>query len=105
MDLWIRSQDKMKLLNNCNFTIENMNDEWWIEDVSYNKFWKLANYKTKERALEVLDEIQSILKPKLIITDTGNPIECSDGGYVYLNQKTELKYQQIGSYVYEMPKE
>ncbi len=88
MDLWIRSQDKMKLLNNCNFIIENMNDEWWIEDVSYNKFWKLANYKTKERTLEVLDEIQD----ELISTSTVP---------IFNNEKITCGCARV----YEMPKE
>ncbi len=68
-------------------------------------FLSLGYYESERRTLEVLDEIQSILKPKVLITDTGNPIECSDGGFVYLNQKTKLEYQQVGTYVYEMPKE
>ena len=60
MDLWIRSQDKMKLIQNSKFFIEVLSDCVWIEDVSDDKcHWKLAEYATKKRALEVLDEIQS----------------------------------------------
>lgn len=109
MDLWIRSQDRLGNYKSNSQVIREIGHEDKTTEfiiLNENKISELlGTYKTKERALEVLDEIQSILKPKLIITDTGNPIECSDGGYVYLNQKTELKYQQIGSYVYEMPKE
>jgi len=62
MDLWIRSQDKMKLVNNCNLYISDaIKDEYVIEDLN-NKYLKLGTYKTKERALEVLDEIQKIIK-------------------------------------------
>lgn len=59
MDLWIRSQDKEKLVE-CNkveleptltfgmYTLKTTNDNCSII---------LGNYKTKERALEVLDNI------------------------------------------------
>lgn len=62
MELWIRSQGKMKLVNNCNLYISNeIRNEYVIEDLN-NKYLKLGTYKTKERALEVLDEIQDLLQ-------------------------------------------
>lgn len=61
MELWVRSQDKMKLVNNCNLYISNeIRNEYVIEDLN-NKYLKLGTYKTKERALEILDEIQDEL--------------------------------------------
>ena len=62
MELWIRSQDK-KTLHKCdNITI--MTDS---EDGKNIKGYKvvgckdLGRYETKERALEVLEEIQNML--------------------------------------------
>lgn len=98
MQLWVRSQDK-NLLIPINKPISQ-----FCEGLFYDGTI-LGTYKTKERALEVLNEIQNILKSKTMIIDSGNPIECSNGGFVYLNQKTKLEYQQVGTYVYEMPQE
>lgn len=57
MELWIRSQDKEILLKVNELEIEaNM-----IIAFDNNKYQCLGTYKTKERALEVLDEIQNIL--------------------------------------------
>ena len=62
MELWIRSQDRMKLVNNCNLYISSeIRNEYIIEDLN-NKYLNLGTYKTKERALKVLDEIQEIIK-------------------------------------------
>lgn len=61
MELWIRSQDKEVLTR--------VVDIW--KDADKNEIWSkssfaikncLGIYKTKERALEVLDEIQDLLQ-------------------------------------------
>ena len=56
MELWVRSQDK-RILKKCNYIrmhelIENEDYVLEDEEIDYGR------YKTKERALEVLDEIQ-----------------------------------------------
>ena len=72
MDLWIRSQDKMKMLLNPKLAIIISGDvkngySFEIYDTSaYNqevnlRYGYLGTYDTKERALEVLDEIQALL--------------------------------------------
>lgn len=65
MDLWIRSQDKEELLkiNNRIFVKEITNAGFSIENdlCVDDSFISLGIYKTKERSLEVLDEIQTIL--------------------------------------------
>lgn len=66
MDLWIRSQDREKLRINPELEIyEYGNEKFLVIDtkgnVIYDKAKILGEYKTKERALEVLDEIQKIL--------------------------------------------
>ncbi len=52
MDLWIRSQDKSTLLK-INYLYVNENDIHREDEL-------LGTYKSKERALEVLDEINEI---------------------------------------------
>lgn len=71
MNLLIRSQDKMDLfkidrLKIREHTFENGKKEYFI--LNNNSISDVVGvYKTKERALEVLDEIQNILHPKGIL--------------------------------------
>ena len=63
------------------------------------------NYKSEERALEVLDEIQNILKPIIKIKyeyDDSQPIM---NGEWLKSLKEENKIEELSTYVYEMPKE
>lgn len=64
MDLWIRSQNKTILSKAHDLVIrENRNEKnetnYFIVDT-----YTLGIYKTKERALEVLNEIQNILETR-----------------------------------------
>ena len=111
MELWIRSQDKTKLykvntietdseIESCKETgryIIYINDEYF------------GTYKSKERALKILDEIQKLLTPKPIVTFS-NKVKKEN-----LLDKTietiiqpiieDIKIMESLSYVYEMPKE
>ena len=63
MDLWIRTQDRKKLINVFQIEVDSWkcsnNKEIIISDGNDND---LGTYKTKERALEVLDDIQSCIE-------------------------------------------
>ena len=62
MELWIRSQDKKHLLKCETLLIEGVgNNRFGIRAFTKNYDFDIANYETKERALEVLDEIQSLI--------------------------------------------
>ena len=92
MELWIRSQDKKKLCNAKSFELDN--DETGIFCNNYEDAYIFAGkYKTKERALEVLDEIQQYLTPKIELLDEK------------LNGKQVCQIGNILTMVYEMPKE
>lgn len=57
--MWIRSQDKMNLIEVQGFQIcyiKNEDEEYWE---IYTIGTSLGKYKSKERAIEVLDEIQT----------------------------------------------
>ena len=80
MDLWIRSKDKEDLVKANALYV--MNNQIWNEVPFYENHkkigltvtghnHKLAEYKTKERALEVLDEIQKILTSSWIVNGLG----------------------------------
>lgn len=102
MELWVRSQDKEAL------TKVNMGVMYW-KDINernciVNKdnatgFSILGTYKTKERALEILDEINEILQLKLCTT-LGTFEELFNG---YTEKQLKLVLKQMA--VYEMPKE
>ena len=108
MELWIRSQDKLKLVSNCNLYISNeFMNEFVIEDLS-NKYLRLGTYKTKERALEVLDEIQNILKPKYILDTSSIKPDGKfyiDNGKLCQNYSGNAKIEELSTFVYQMPAE
>ena len=70
MELWIRSQDKSKIVK-VNELYSSLQEDFGtgkfgIYSSNTNYYQKerpllLGNYKTKERALEVLDEIQRLI--------------------------------------------
>lgn len=111
MELWIRSQDKEVLLNIKGIQyqnyklVENETVEANILIGLYNYYDNeiLGEYETKERALEVLDEIQNILKPIIKIKyeyDDSQPIM---NGEWLKSLKEESKIEELSTYVYEMP--
>ena len=112
MELWIRSQDKSSIVKVDNLYVSVGNYIcYYVEkgkEVSgtyYRPSGELGRYETKERALEVLDEIQNILKPIIKIKyeyDDSQPIM---NGEWLKSLKEESKIEELSTYVYEMPKE
>ena len=92
MKLWIRSQDKKILIKTDNLQIENdifdNEDDFIIYGgKNYEKIaYMLGKYKSKERALEVLDEIQATLLG-------------------FETENNDLRNIDKGIIVYEMPQE
>lgn len=101
MDLWIRSQDREQLVK-VSFiemsVVEHTEFNASVSTKSFclsggdSEFWCLGSYNTKERALEVLDEIQRILVYGLIDTQSARA-----NGSISLTSPNCI--------VYEMPKE
>lgn len=94
MELWIRSQDREDLMQIKRVGIQDVVGDganYIILDREYD--YPLATYKTKERALEVLDEIQMIIG--WLQKDMRN---------VTVGDINSL-YGKFEDYVYEMPKE
>lgn len=92
MELWIRSQDKETLIKSKCIDIEYYGEDVYttiIERLNNGKI-QLGKYETKERALEVLDEIHQ----RLINLRT---LEIAPDSYIVLPKDT--------SNVYEMPQE
>ena len=82
--MWIRSQNKETLANADKLYIGKNNNKYTINFDTYIDGWYiLGTYKSKERALEVLDEIQTWIER-------------------YEANKNNLF---SGHFVYQMPKE
>jgi len=86
MELWIRSQSKQSLIKVENISLEIKKDN--VIFITSGE-WRLGTYKTKERALEILDEIQKKINLINLGHDFGSPM-------IDLENPT---------YIYEMPKE
>lgn len=96
MELWVRSQDKNNLKKVNNIYVEHITKDYdsWIGNIHSQPYvitsdnGNLGFYGTKERALEILDEIQ-------------NKIVTLNYQAHYLNECFNL----IESNVYEMPED
>ena len=116
MELWIRSQDKSKIVK-VNELYSSLQEDFGtgkfgIYSSNTNYYQKerpllLGNYKTKERALEVLDEIQRIIHPTVFMSSEINTDDNSwvENGIIYQKYKDNFDIQELSTYVYEMPKE
>ena len=105
MEIWVRSQNKKRLMKVEMVEIDKQKDGGAI---IYSHEYILGEYKTKERALEVLDEIQNILKPKYILdSSTIRPDGDSwlENGIIMQKYNANARIEEIPIYVYEMPKE
>mgnify|MGYP001107968543 CR=1 FL=1 len=87
MELWIRSQDKETLMKVNRIDVQEQNIICYDNDYHCNETY-MGEYKSKERALEVLDEIQD----ELISTSTVP---------IFNNEKITCGCARV----YEMPKE
>lgn len=100
MELWIRSQDKESLLK-----VDRIYYDYSAlsHRIMANKIL-VGTYKSKERALEILDEIQDLIKPKMVLTKVGEFLGETCDGTAY-NTPDEYDIKEISTIVYEMPKE
>lgn len=105
MDLWIRSQNKQELAKAEHVGV--YDNKVYIN--GYDEYgYRIAEYKSKERALEVLDEIQNILKPKYILDSSSikpNGDNWIENGIVMQNYSANARIEELSTYVYEMPKD
>ena len=69
MDLWVRSQNKYRLLKVESLQIIYNQEDNELPYYINSSYELLGSYKTKERALEILDEIQQMVKNETIETE------------------------------------
>ena len=115
MELWIRSQDKINLVKVRQISVNYQDNKQIIANYmpelyenSGEYYEILGTYKTKERAIEVLDEIQNILKPKYIL-DTSSIKPDGDfyeeNGVIFQNYDANAEIEELSTFVYQMPEE
>lgn len=111
MELWVRSQDRMNLVKIRQISLNYQNNKQiianYIPDFYPNSgdyYELLGTYSTKERALEVLDEIQSLLQPiikyKPIVQEEPNTLYPYKN-FVKVDDNVEIK--ELSTFVYQMP--
>lgn len=122
MELWIRSQDKDRL-----FRAENLYIDEFYQVVGYKTkeqktisgmaIWHnekiIAKYDTRERCLEILDEIQNLLfAPRQIVFNERNVDkdeydelcrQLKTNGVACVPSDSEIKYLDKDWVLYEMP--
>lgn len=115
MELWIRSQDKKNLVKIRQISLNYQNNKQIIANYtpelyenSGGYYELLGTYKTKERALEVLNEIQNILSPKYILDSSS--IKPAGGfyeenGMIFQYYDANAKIEELSTFVYQMPAE
>ena len=106
MELWIRSQKNEKLRQGL-FKVNEIELGDYDNDMNclvINNLYCVGIYKTKERAIEVLDEIQSLLQPtieyKPIVQEEYNPAYAYKY-FVKVDDNIEIK--ELSTFVYQMP--
>ena len=109
MELWVRSQDRNNLKKVNNIYVEEITRDYdsWVGNIHSQPYvitsdnGNLGFYATKERALEILDEIQNIL----IIKNSFNLSEEIINKCFENNTEEEIQKIVKTLAVYEMPEE
>lgn len=105
MELWVRSQDKRILIKVDNIFLDANYGNKRISTYDGDNT-ELGTYKTKERAIEILDEIQSLLQLKIeykpIVQEEYNPLYTYKH-FVKVDDNVEI--EELSTFVYNMPKE
>ena len=113
MKLWVRSSDKMQLTEIDNLSFKQIINGCWNINGNYGAV-SLGSYPTRERCLEIIDEIQQILTHNGMILfknvdvseipkATFEPFKALS--YLPYNDKnSEVTVHNAELVVYEMPK-
>ena len=111
MNLWVRNQDKTILQKVDNLLISDGNNAGGTFNIYTNSLPAqnvLGRYKTKERAIEILDEIQNILMPKYILNTSSIKPDgdfYEENGVIFQKYNANAEIKELSTFVYQMPKE
>lgn len=99
MELWTRSKDKKKLILITNaYVVENSIYTRMFED----EYVKIGDYNSEERCIEILDEMQKMLEPQMVLSKVGEPIAETCDGTIYVSPN-EYEIKELSCIIYEMP--
>lgn len=103
MGFWIRSQDKRILIEVKNIFLDVNYDNKRISCIDDDTKIGLGAYKTKKRALEVLDEIHKCIVEKELVESCNSLLTIVNKNTVnQINKTIDIVEKNA---VYEMPKE
>lgn len=105
MNLWVRSQDKRILQKVDNIFLDANYGNKIISTYDGDNT-ELGAYKKKERALEILDEIQNILRPKYILDSSSIKPDGNfyvEKGMIFQKYDANAKIEELSTFVYQMP--
>lgn len=104
MNLWVRSQDKRILQKVDNIFLDANYENKRISTYDGDNV-ELGTYETKERAIEVLNEIEKLIKPITIFqncqVDKSTIEKINEIGYCMVNN--DARVEQISQAFYQMP--
>ena len=110
MDLWVRSISKRILLKVDNILVVEAENKHCLYTLSHDEEIELGEYETKERALEVLDEIQKLLIGdfiKFVNIDVDKDIvDYLNAKAILINDpdcKQKVSFEHRDCIVYEIP--
>ena len=111
MELWVRNMWKHGLYKVDGVVAREVNGKWEITGL--RSVLPLGEYATKERCLEIIDEIQKLLYSNFIIIrncavdeDISEYLKPTKAiAYQAENKSPSIEYHEQGVVVYEMPKE
>ena len=104
MELWIRSQDKECLMKVDRIDYDYSDHTHRIMANGYETL--IGLYETKERAIEILNEIQGLMQLKIIYKPTVQ--EEHNTLYAYKNfvkVDDNIEIKELSTFVYQMPAE
>lgn len=113
MDLWIKTQDKCKLIKIDNISVDKVEKELYTRRTD-GTYLILGKYKTIERIEEILHQIENILLGDIILfkniafdKDIENYIKPNKGLFLIDSNKDEQKVESLNcsSAVYQLPEE
>lgn len=117
MKLWVRSQNKEELVcvKSISYDVYCPMDKYHhriMGDCGGDATYFLGEYKSKERCLEIIDEIQSLFCDFLICKDVSpcdhpqfQKLGLTSIHYIGKDFEPKLEYHERSSIVYEMPQE
>lgn len=110
MDLWIRSQNRKMMERAVAVKIARYKENGkTTNSIVINNDYIFGEYATEERALEVLDEITNLIKPKYLIRiDNHGPVNdfLNNENNSYVSAEGVGMVSNINQTLYyEMPKE